>query len=220
MMTSRSYLTLGIFALTLAIVALPPLSNAQTAQTMSVKRTTVPNFIGDSMVFFGQEKKPNLGSVFILAANQTGQMLFWSPEVCRLISVRNGDKTDYLELNAEGSHPFVQCLGTMGKPKFFGFRVLDGGIPQFLYTYGQLSIEERFELSNDGSQLKQYFKINSGAISGQLAFPKAWRDIMTANIGSWNDKNEIKFTEAQLKNEIVFTYYLDPDSPKNSSTND
>lgn len=201
--------------LTCYLLLLTGFSKAEEA--VVVKRTSVANPVTDSQVF-GAGEKTLLPSIFLVTHNETGQSLYWSPDACRLIAVKNGEGMNYRELIAEGIHPFARSLGSMGKPKFFGLRIRSGGNPEFLYTYGQLSIEERFEFSADGKKLRQHFTINSGAITGAVVVPEAWREFVETSLGRW-EKTQLSLTRDEMKTGLTLTYLLDPSLEKTVAEN-
>lgn len=113
---------------------------------------------------------------------------------------------------AEGPHPLSFSLGTMGKPKFFGFRYVNNQ-PEFLYTYGQLSVEVSFSFSDDGSKVLQTFKVASNAIDGAFSVSEALRKLVSANNGKWSN-NVLMLSRAELKEGFTVTYHLDPSKPR------
>jgi hypothetical protein len=198
--------------LLISIVAVGSISRGQ-GNSLVVRRATIPNFLTDPIIFGNISKTDDvtttLPSTFILTSPVTGQAVYWSPVICRLAAIKNGKKTPkFREIVAAGPHPLAISLGAIGKPKFFGFRLVDGR-PEFLYTYGQLSIEESFAFSPDGRELKQSFKIVSNAIDGAYSLPENWRAFVTANNGRWGN-NVLMLKKEELKEGFTITFHLDP----------
>lgn len=182
-------------------------------EEMIVKRVTVPNFLTDPVVFGNIRKvddvSDSLPSTFVLTHPITGQAVYWSPVICRMIAIKNGSRTStYHEMIAEGPHPLAFSLGAIGKPKYFGFRMVNG-LPEFLYTYGQLSVEEKYRFSPDGRQLMQSFKVASSAIDGAYSLPENLRAIATANNGNWSN-NVLMLKREELNAGFTVTFHLDP----------
>lgn len=185
-------------------------------EEMIVRRATISNFLTDPIVTgnirVADDVSSTLPSTFILTHPQTGQSIYWSPVICRLIAIKNGERTSFHEVVAEGPHPFAFSLGAIGKPKFFGFRMVDG-LPEFLYTYGQLSIEEKFQFSKDGRKIEQSFKVASTAIDGAFSVSEEVRKIVTADNGRWGG-NVIRFRRDEFNAGFTVTYHLDPSQPR------
>ncbi len=182
-----------------------------------VRRTSLTNFMSDQTVLTDQGKVLTdmriLPSTFAMISENTDQTFYWDPHLCRLIAIRNSDKTpDFIELTAEGGHPLGLSPGVMGNPKFFGMRYVEGD-PEFLYTYGQLSVEERFTISDDGRRIHQTFKVLTRASQGSCSFTTNWRETVTANNGRWKG-NVISLRKDELKKGVRVTYHLDPSAPR------
>lgn len=184
--------------------------------SVEIKKVTIPNFIKDPIVLANissdEDVSATLPSTFIISSPETGQKFFWNPILCRLVAIDNGKFPEFIELVAEGAHPFSISLGTIGRPRFFGMRIVDG-FPEFLYTYGQLSVEERFKLSADGKRLLQSFQVKSNSIDGAFSLSKSWREAVTADNGRWNN-NVLMLTREELAEGFTVTYHLDPTAPR------
>lgn len=177
-----------------------------------IKRATIDNFLTDPVANNSADSK-TLDSVFVMTLPSTGQKVYWSSLSCRLIAVKNGQATTGLtELEANGPHPLALSLGATGSPKFFGVRIVNG-IPEYLYTFGQLSIEETFRFSADGKRLYQNFKIQSNAIQGNFTVPEKWRETLTGDNGRWS-KNVLKLTKLEMQEGFTFTFHLDPNASR------
>lgn len=184
-------------------------------EKLAVKRGGVSNFLKDQTVVLPKGRK-QLDSVFQIVLPSTGQTLYWSSEACRLIGIKNGEKTTLTELEASGAHPLARSIGAVGTPKFFGLRIVDNGLPEFLYSIGQLSIEEKLQFSPDGKRLLQTVKIQSGAIQGNYVIPENWREVITGDNGRWSG-NTLRLTNAEMQEGFTFTFHLDPNEPKPSN---
>ncbi len=179
-----------------------------------VQRITIPNFIDDPIVLGsllpGERRSPVLPSVFVLSSPETGQQICWDPGSCRLLAVRSGpnprEVNRFRDLRAEGAHPLSVSMGALGRPIFFGFRVEDG-IPRFLYTFGQLSVEERIDLSADGQFLFQHFIIKANPSSGAVRVPESWQSFASADKGKWG-ANVLSLTREEFAEGFTITYRL------------
>ena len=185
--------------------------------SLTVTRATVQDFVGDATITGSEPKESGssvLPSIFVISSASTGQMIFWSPTTCRLLAVKNGEArraTGALlskELLAEGAHPFAITIGAAGEPRFFGFRIKDNA-PEFLYTFGQISVEEKFSLSSDGTKLYQTFRVSIQSASGAIRFPEPWRKLAEANKGTWNS-NVLAVSKEDMSEGFTVTYRLDP----------
>lgn len=193
-------------------IAVLTASSLHAEEDLLIKRATVSNFLSDPIVLGNVSQADDvtnsLPSTFIITLPSTGQEIYWSPAVCRLISIKKGNRASFDEMIAEGPHPLAFSLGAIGKPKYFGFRIVEG-LPEFLYTYGQLSIEEKFSFSDDGRKVLQTYKIVSNAIDGAFSVPEKLRKMVTANNGKWSN-NVLMLKRDELKEGFTVTYHLDP----------
>jgi hypothetical protein len=191
---------------------LPGHAQDQAPRPLLIQRNTVPNFLTDPIVTGNASKlddvSATLPSTFIMTSPVTGQSIYWSPPLCRVLAIKKGKLASFRELIAEGPHPISLCLGAIGRPRYFGFRLVEG-TPEFLYTYGQLSVEERFAISDDGRSVLQTFKITSNAMDGAFGLSPAWREVATADTGKWNN-NVLLLSREELKKGFTITYHLDP----------
>jgi len=181
-----------------------------------LKRTTIKNFIADAVInraLSGSDATPHqLASTFEMILPSTEQTFVWSPALCRLIGIHRGKQTSFIEISAEGVHPFSVSTGARGTPVFFGFRLV-AGAPEFLYTYGQMSIEERFEISADGRRLYQHFKIAASTANTTYTVPESWRKILTADNGRWM-QTTLALNRQETMEGFTVTYHLDPQAPR------
>ncbi len=180
-----------------------------------IQRNTIPNFLKDPIVTGNVSKlddvSATLPSTFILTSPVTGQSIYWSPPLCRVLAVKKGKLPSFRELIAEGPHPLSISLGAIGRPKFFGFRLIEGN-PEFLYTYGQLSVEERFAISTDGRSIYQSFKVTTNALDGSFSLSPTWREVVTSDNGRWSN-NVLALSREELLAGFTITYHLDPSQP-------
>lgn len=211
-MSSRLYLIIAAFLL----VPAPEITSQEEPSkgTLIVSRATVTNFIEDPIVTANlskdEELKKLLPSTFVMLLGSTGQKIYWSPALCRMVAIGPGKRSSFREMVAEGAHPLSISLGAIGRPEYFGFRFVDGK-PEFLYTYGQLSVEESYEISADGSKLFQRFRIQSNAIDGAFSLTENWRAVVTADNGEWLN-NVLTLSREQLNEGFTITYHLDPNA--------
>lgn len=182
--------------------------------TLIVSRATVTNFIEDPIVTANLSTdvklKKLLPSTFVMVLGATGQKIYWSPALCRMVAIGRDKRASFREMVAEGAHPLSISLGAIGRPEYFGFRFVDGK-PEFLYTYGQLSVEESYEISADGSRLYQRFQVQSNAIDGAFSVTENWRALVTADHGEWLN-NVLTLSREQLNEGFTITYHLDPNA--------
>jgi hypothetical protein len=108
---------------------------------------------------------------------------------------------------AEGPFPLVKTAGASGVPRFFGFRLVKD-VPEFLYTCGGLSIEERLWLDQGGQVLKQRFSVKQGTRGLQIAVPEAWKGRIEASAGTW--KGAVLSVPQEASGEVILTYPLVP----------
>lgn len=212
-MSSRLHL---IIATLLLVPTLEVLSQDEDPSkgTLIVSRATVTNFIEDPIVTANlskdEELKKLLPSTFVMLLGSTGQKIYWSPALCRMVAIGRDKRGAYREIVAEGAHPLSISLGAIGRPEYFGFRFVDGK-PEFLYTYGQLSVEESYQISSDGSKLFQRFRIQSNAIDGAFSVTENWRAMVTSDNGEWLN-NVLTLSREQLNEGFTIIYHLDPNA--------
>jgi hypothetical protein len=114
--------------------------------------------------------------------------------------------TPYL-YKAEGPFPLAKTAGASDSPRYFGFRLVKG-VPEFLYTCGGLSIEERLWLDQGGSVLKQRFSVKDASRGLQIAVPDAWKGRIEASAGTW--KGAILTVPKEASAEVILSYPLAP----------
>ena len=117
--------------------------------------------------------------------------------------------TPYL-YKAEGPFPLAKTAGASDLPRYFGFRLVKG-VPEFLYTCGSLSVEERLWLDQGGSVLKQRFSVKEATRGLQIAVPGAWKGRIEASAGTW--KGAILTVPEEASGEVILTYPLAPAGP-------
>lgn len=186
----------------------------------------------------------DLEDVFTLGSIDAPYAVFWDPQTCRLIGVLDIQKSTeqsttspsvraesssesaasseskpesvspYL-FKAEGAFPLSKTAGAAGKPRYFGFRLIDGK-PEFLYTCGTLQIEERIWLEEEGKSLCQRFSVKNATRGLQISLPSEWAQRVTFSAGTLKDHLLTIPTEAV--GDITITYPLTP-PPAPASTN-
>lgn len=205
----------------------PPAATPATAPVrLLVSRRTVKNFLTDTEALSvypkGGEGLADLQGLFAIGSAETGRAILWDPTSCRLLgilllpgsSAPAGAEPQYL-LKASGALPILKTAGASGTPRYFGFRIVSG-IPEFLYTLGSLSIEESIWLEEDGSVLKQRFKVSPAARGLQFTFAPDWKARLSASAGTWKDRTLTVPKESE--GVVVLTYRLDPEVPAASGT--
>lgn len=189
----------------------------------------------------------SLQEIFVIGSNAVPRALFWDPLACRLLGVldleappapapveapvQEGDeKTDEAEsetapppaapspylLMAEGGHPLGGSGGASGAPRYFGFRLV-GGMPEFLYTFGSLAVEERLWLEDGGKVMKQRFSVREAPRGLQLTLPESWQSRVEATVGTW--KKNVLTVPKESSTEVILTYRLTalPSEPAESN---
>jgi len=119
-------------------------------------------------------------------------------------------------LMAAGPAPLTGSGGASGAPRYFGFRLV-GGMPEFLYTFGALSVEERLWLEDGGKVLKQRFSVRQGSRGIQLTLPEEWRRRATASVGTW--KKNVLSVPNESTGEVILTYRLTEVAPEPAESN-
>ena len=115
---------------------------------------------------------------------------------------------------AAGPAPLSGSGGASGSPRYFGFRLV-GGMPEFLYTFGALSVEERLWLEEEGKVLKQRFSVREAPRGLLLTLPEEWKRRVTASVGVW--KKNVLSVPKEASGEVILTYRLtagDPEPPE------
>ncbi len=175
---------------------------------LNVARQRLKNFLTDETVLAPYKAADgsyrDLISTFTIGTPSGHFAVFWDSETCRLLgaldlesppkSVVSGDSSEGEDnpasspypLLAEGPHPFNRTGGFYGEPAFFGFR-MSNGVPTYLYTCGNLVIEERIWLADGGDTLKQMFTIRDPKSPVSYSVPEAWKERVGASVGEWKD---------------------------------
>lgn len=189
----------------------------------------------------------SLQEIFVIGSNAVPRALFWDPLACRLIGVLDleaptapapvevpvqaeGAEADetatesapppaapspYLFM-AEGAHPLTGSGGASGAPRYFGFRLV-GGMPEFLYTFGALAVEERIWLEDEGKIMKQRFSVREAPRGLQLTLPEAWQSRVEAAVGTW--KKNVLSVPKESSAEVILTYRLTALPPEPAESN-
>lgn len=179
-----------------------------------------------------------LRDVFALGAVDSRFAALWDPLACRLVGVldlkappetgappppsANGQEKDgkapqeatlpatpYL-YKASGPFPLAKTPGASAPPRYFGFRLVNGA-PEFLYTCGGVSIEERLWLEDGGKILKQRFSAKQASRGLQIAIPEDWKGRVTASAGTW--RGIILAVPAESSGDVVLSHALAPAGP-------
>ena len=116
---------------------------------------------------------------------------------------------------AAGPFPLAKTSGASGEPRYFGFRIVKE-VPEFLYTSGSLSIEERLWLDEGGRVLRQRFSAKDASQGLQITVPDAWKDRVTASAGTW--KGTTLTVPRESAGEVILTYPLAPAPAETSET--
>jgi len=119
-------------------------------------------------------------------------------------------------LMAAGPAPLTGSGGASGAPRYFGFRLV-GGMPEFLYTFGALSVEERLWLEDGGKVLKQRFSVRQASRGVQLTFPEEWILRVSATVGTW--KKNVLSVPNESTAEVILTYRLTEVAPEPAESN-
>lgn len=120
----------------------------------------------------------------------------------------------YLML-AAGPAPLSGSVGSRGTPRYFGFRLV-AGMPEFLYTVGALTIEERLWLEDEGRVLKQRFSVREAPQGIRLTFPEAWKPRLSAAVGTW--KENVLTVSPEESGEVILTYQLTDAAPESAAS--
>lgn len=189
----------------------------------------------------------SLQEIFVIGSNAVPRALFWDPLACRLLGVldleaptapatvvvpaqpeaEEADETrtepapppappsPYV-LMAEGAHPLTGSGGASGAPRYFGFRLV-GGMPEFLYTFGALAVEERIWLEDEGKIMKQRFSVREAPRGLQLTLPESWQSRVDAAVGTW--KKNVLSVPKESSAEVILTYRLTASPPEPAESN-
>ncbi len=185
-----------------------------------------------------------LREVFMIGSPNVSRAFFWDPLSCRLLGVLDlnapeppapksppAPVTDTTEdkkeapvaeapspypLKAAGAMPLLGSPGASGSPRYFGFRLV-GGIPEFLYTYGSLAVEERLWLDDGGKVLKQRFAIPGAQKGFRITVPEDWKKRATVSAGTW--KENVLSVPKESVTEIIFSYRLTDLDPEPVDSN-
>lgn len=189
----------------------------------------------------------SLQEIFVIGSNAVPRALFWDPLACRLLGVLDleappapapveapvqaeGEDADDAEsettpppslpspylLMAEGGHPLSGSGGASGAPRYFGFRLV-GGMPEFLYTFGSLAVEERLWLEDGGKVMKQRFSVREAPRGLQLTLPESWQSRVEAAVGTW--KKNVLTVPKESSTEVILTYRLTALPPEPAESN-
>lgn len=160
-----------------------------------IRQTTLPNPVSDPLVLANRlllipvpkdGLLAELSGVIEVRHRGTGLGYAWDPVECRVLFLWRGDPRSGLLAVAEGPSPLGATVGAFGSPRYFGCRLV-GGAPEFLYHLGRLAIEERVEISPDGSQLTQHWKVHQADFDLMLAVPERWKAFVKPSSGTWSE---------------------------------
>lgn len=185
-----------------------------------------------------------LRDVFALGAVDSRFAALWDPLACRLVGVldlkappetgapppppsanseeKDGEApqeptppdTPYL-YKAAGPFPLAKTPGASGPPRYFGFRLVNGA-PEFLYTCGGVSIEERLWLEDGGKILQQRFSAKQASRGLQIAIPEGWKGRVAASAGTW--RGSVLAVPAESSGDVVLSHALAPAGPASPET--
>lgn len=169
---------------------------ARAEDTVRIRQITPPNPVADPVVLANRMGLTPAAADGVLASLPGAiEIRFsapvigcvWDPVECRLLYVWRGESPEAgLIQVAEGPAPLAATTGVYGAPQYFGYRIV-AGAPEFLYRLGRLAIEERIEVSADGSKLTQRWKIYQAGHDVVLAVPERWKQAVEAPGGSWSE---------------------------------
>jgi hypothetical protein len=106
---------------------------------------------------------------------------------------------------ATGPFPLAKSVGASGDPRYFGFRLVKN-VPEFLYTSGSLSIEERLWLDDGGKVLRQRFAARDASGGMLISVPEDWQGRVTASVGTW--KGAVLAVPKESAAEVILSYPL------------
>lgn len=196
---------------------------------LDLSRRDLKNFLTDEEALvpyrLGEGGFADLSDIFTLGVIGAPYAVFWDPLSCRLLGILDlseapsGKSPDtaadagtaeppspYL-LKATGPFPLAKTPGVSGAPRYFGFRLVNGA-PEFLYTCGSISIEERLWLEDGGKVLRQRFSAKDASNGLRLAIPADWKDRVEASAGTW--QGAILTVPKEAAAEVLLTYHLVP----------
>jgi len=119
-------------------------------------------------------------------------------------------------LMAEGGHPLTGSGGASGAPRYFGFRLV-GGMPEFLYTFGSLAVEERLWLEDEGKVMKQRISVREAPRGLLLTLPGSWQSRVEVTAGTW--KKNVLSVPKEASGEVILTYRLTTLPPEPAESN-
>lgn len=233
------------FRLLLALLCFPALAPWESAHAQGVpvkldlSRRDLKNFLVDETALVpyraGDGVVQDLRDVFTFGSVDLPYAVFWDPQACRLLGIldieaANADKptpaaeadnrvesaTDPYLLKATGPFPLAKSGGASASPRYFGFRLVNGA-PEFLYTCGSLSIEERLWLDDGGRILRQRFFAKEVPGSLQISVPDDWKGRIEASAGTWKGAVLIL---PKGTSEVVLSYALAPPEPPETTQSD
>lgn len=176
-----------------------------------------------------------LHDVFAIGSVNARWAVFWDARSCRLLGILDleappesppppsdtgaEEKTETTALDtnrdplrpspylfkATGPFPLARSAGASGEPSFFGFRLVKN-VPEFLYTSGSLSIEERLWLDEGGKVLRQRFAAKDASGGLLITVPEVWAGRVTASVGSW--KGAVLAVPKESAAEVILSYPL------------
>ncbi len=119
-------------------------------------------------------------------------------------------------LIASGLPPLAATMGEQVSPSYFGFRMI-GDRPEFLYSIGNLTIEETIWLDASGEKMMQRMRIGNREDSDlKLSFPEDWKKRIDTATGTW--KGSILTIPKEDADEFVLTYRLSDKKKANNPT--
>lgn len=120
-------------------------------------------------------------------------------------------------LVASGPAPLAETAGGAGEASYFGMRLVQGR-PEFLYTVGNLVVEERLWLENGGDTLRQRFRLRDFDSQLSLRLPESWRERVESDRGEWDD-NRLLVPDDESR-ELLLTYRLHKEEPESAEGSD
>lgn len=208
---------------------------------LDLSRRDLKNFLTDKDALAPYQNARGTASelrdVFTLGAVDSRFAALWDPLACRLVGIldleappekggappsatgqgKDGEAplaptppaTPYL-YKATGPFPLAKTPGASGPPRYFGFRLVNGA-PEFLYTCGGVSIEERLWLEDGGKILKQRFSAKQASRGLQIAVPEGWKGRVAASAGTW--RGSVLAVPSESSGEVVLSHALAPVAP-------
>lgn len=155
----------------------------------------------------------DLRDVFTIGSVKAPCAIIWDPLACRLVGVLDIDAAETKPTDpdhpylAAGPFPFAKTAGVSGTPRYFGFRLV-AGVPEFLYTCGSVSFEERLWLEQGGAILLQRFAVKDHSQEIRFVVPEPWKGRVSASAGTW--KGNILTVSKEEASEFVLSYPLLP----------